>query len=106
MRKYLTANFYLPIHLSWCGMLLLALRQLLLVRDILEKDSGLSMALMWVSIAAIIAGAVLRLYQQKQVGQVYLRNFAFGILIGLALTVVLMMTGMVHTPSFISEWFR
>lgn len=106
MRKYINANPNLWVHLSWAGILLISLRAFLSVNDLAERDSTLSTALFGIGIAAMIAGGAFRLYQHKQAGQNSLRNFITGLAIGVAIAAVMMATGIIHTPSFVSELFH
>jgi 4-hydroxybenzoate polyprenyltransferase len=73
--------------------------------DLVAYGSASSTLFHYAGLLMTLAGVVLRLYQQRLMGQNALRNSLFRFVIGLAIVAVLMATGLVRTPAFLLQLF-
>ncbi|WP_018476897.1 hypothetical protein [Pontibacter roseus] len=105
MKKLLLHNALIPQILIYGGLALIIWPSMLRSLDVMAYGSTASSVFLFVGLSVTLAGVVLRLYQQHQMGQSELRSYILRFAFGIAIVVVLMLTGLVRTPSFLQNLF-
>ncbi|MEJ8800940.1 hypothetical protein [Pontibacter sp. H249] len=103
MKKYVLTNPLFPSYLLYGGLLLVFLRTPLAANGIVDQESFLSGVLLSAGSLFVVAGFILRFYHAKRNGQE--KSFLFSIGIGVAILILLMATGVIHTPGFLQGLF-
>ena len=103
LRKQFLTNPSYPTYFMYGGLLLVFLRTPAAVYGIAEAGSFLSGLLLGLGSLLLVAGLFLRFYQAKQNGT--LKTLFFSIGFGIAIVVILMATGLIHTPAFLQNIF-
>ena len=103
MRNYTLNNSKFPLYLIFGSLFLGILRVGLSVYDIVETGDLLSLVIKYVAGAMLLAGIMLRLYEAKKLGN--FKSFMVRLAIGVALVIVVLLTQLLHTPSFLRDIF-
>ncbi|WP_242926736.1 hypothetical protein [Pontibacter vulgaris] len=103
MRKYTLNIPSFTLHLIFGSLLLGVIRIMLSVYDIVETGSLLSSIIKYVSGAMLLAGIILRLYEAKHLGS--FNSLMIRLAIGAAIVIVMLLTNLMHTPTFLKDLF-
>ncbi|MCP2042426.1 hypothetical protein [Pontibacter sp. HSC-36F09] len=105
MKKLILQNTLAPQLLIYGGLALVMWPSMLRALGVMNYGDAFTSIFLYIGLATTLAGVVLRLYQQQQMGQSALRSYFLRFAFGITIVVIMMMTGLVRTPAFLQNLF-
>ncbi|MDO6389455.1 hypothetical protein Q4E40_04915 [Pontibacter sp. BT731] len=105
MKKLILQNTLVTQLLIYGGLALMMWPNMLRSLGIVNYEATSNSIFLYAGLTVALAGVVLRLYQQQQMGQPALRSYLLRFAFGIAIVVIMMLTGLVRTPAFMQHLF-
>src|SRR5690606_33273845 len=105
MKKLILQNTLVTQCLMYGGLALMMWPNMLRSLGVMNYGDAFTSIFLYAGLTVTLAGVVLRLYQQQQMGQSALRSYFLRFAFGITIVVIMMMTGLVCTPAFLQNLF-